>query len=286
MKRKPMPKTPGGRPKTISKSKIISADYCEWSWKLKYIDGILTKATPNMAAGSAIHHAIEQLARAKVAGSMMTLDVFQRHAHIYFAGEAESGFWLPGCDTKKEIDHELWAMRAKIDRLSAAWYQDNAATIQPYLFEQWFDVPITVGGETILLNGRMDMIERDLNLDGGFRMKDYKFGFSSSAKQSQAVADTDLGLTMYKFANDQFFKIPVTSISLDCYKIMAKGVKHEEYVTQRDESDVKLLLTRAAAVCEMTRLKFYRPAPVGAWMCKPDKCGHYAGCPYAQRVSL
>lgn len=189
--------------KQLSYSKLKDFNECPLRYKFKYLFKIKTPQGHAASFGTSIHGTVNDFYNHIKAGESPNMDLLKRLL--------EKNWVSAGYDSASH-EKKRWQFGLEVLEKFLEKERESGFTV-PAFMEEGFR--LRVGGATF--TGRIDRIDK-LN-DGTFEIVDYKTG--KCRKESELKKD--LQLSLYALAGRDFFKIPVSKLSLyfieDCVKI-------------------------------------------------------------------
>lgn len=175
----------------LSYSQIETFRLCPLHYKLRYMLNIPTPQSASLSFGTSIHNALHDFYEAHSKGEKVTLDLLltQLTAH-----------WQKAGYENKRYEEEMKKRgEAYLTRYFAEQFNPETVIVA---LEQPFVVPVTHGGKTIKIGGKIDRV--DLLPDKRLEIIDYKTGRQPSKRE----VDANLQLSMYAMAASEIPAIP------------------------------------------------------------------------------
>jgi len=188
------PDTAGGKKAQItylSYSQIETFRLCPLHYKLRYLLNIPTPQSASLSFGTSIHNALHDFYEAHTQGEKVTLDLLLTQL---------ANRWQKAGYENKRYEEEM-KKRGEMYLTQYFSAQFNPKTVIAAL-EQPFIVPVTHGGKTIKIGGKIDRV--DILPDNRLEIIDYKTGRQPSKRE----IDTNLQLSMYAMAASEIPAIP------------------------------------------------------------------------------
>ena len=240
---------------------------CPEAWRRRYIEG--DKIPPGIAAvsGSGFHAAPEEDFKSVIAGNgHLTVDDCKDAAATEYSKRlSKDGVYLTREEsTRKSI--LLTEGRDNAVRAAEKFRLDVAEKFEPTLVEHEFTIDIPGISKPVL--GYIDVFTEDRKL------ADWKL----SKAWSQDKSDSSDQVTVYNEAIRQLNGEAPAAIAFEVFKPLKKEVKHGEFFTVRDSSDIASLVHRVQIMERMIKRGDYPACTPGHWKCSPKWCGYYGSC--------
>jgi len=188
----------------LSYSQIEAFRLCPLHYKLRYVLGIPTPATPALSFGTTMHVVMRQVYERVAAEKKIDKKILL---------ELLASNWLREGYTSKTYEEE---MKKRGQRYLTGYFEKEYRTNTHVLtLEQPFTVPIVSGDRTIRIGGKIDRIDQLHN--GTIEIVDYKTGRLPTKRE----VDNNAQLSMYAIAASEIpgsiFHRKVTDIILTLY---------------------------------------------------------------------
>jgi len=240
---------------------------CPEAWRRRYIDGDKIPPGIAMVSGSGFHKAPEENFKSVIAGDghLTVSDCKDAAATEYVRRLSEDGIYLTRDDAQKKNDL-LAEGKDNAVRAAGKFREDVAEKFEPTLVEHEFIIEIEGISKPVL--GYIDIFTADRML------ADWKL----SKAWNQDKTETADQATVYNEAIRQINGKPPAKIAFQVFKPLKKEVKHAEFATTRDSSDLASLVARAQIMERMIKAGDFPGTAPGHWKCSPKWCGYYGSC--------
>ncbi len=234
----------------LSHTKIQLHDFCEWAFKLRYVDRVRPVFHPRLLYGANVHGVLSEfLARVRDGLDVEWLhmrDIFDRRWRDAPISEAEN-------DRLRE---------AALHLVRGFWQACGPDFGKPLLLEKRFAIDM----DGIRLEGVVDRIED--RAPGGVEVIDYKSG----SAPDRNMAERNLQLLIYAIACTEAWSLRPERVSL--YYLATNSV-HSWAVTESDIDDAR---QRVAATARQIRDAAFKPR-TGSH-CR--RCDYLRACGFGQ----
>ncbi len=244
---------------------------CPEAWRRRYVEG--DKIPPGIAAvaGSGFHAAPEEDFKSVIAGNghLTVTDCQDAAATEYVRRLSEDGIYLTRDDATKK-NALLAEGKDNAVRAAGKFREDVAEKFEPTLVEHEFTIDIEGISKPVL--GYIDVFTADRML------ADWKLSKAWNQEKTESAHQA----TVYNEAIRQIQGTPPAKIAFQVFKPLKKEVKHAEFVTSRDATDLKALVHGAQIMERMIKAGDFPGAPPGHWKCMIGGkwCGYWATCPH------
>ena len=175
----------------LSYSQIETFKMCPLHYKLRYILGILTPASPSLSFGATIHLVLKEAYKLKSQGEKINQNkLFQL---------LEKN-WLREGYIDKRYEQEMKKRGKKY--LEDYYEKEFTKDIKPLLLEQAFTLPLKTQNGFLRIGGKIDRVD-DLG-NGSIEIIDYKTGRLPTKRD----IDVNLQLSMYALAATEIRELP------------------------------------------------------------------------------
>jgi len=240
---------------------------CPEAWRRRYIEG--DKIPPGIAAvaGSGFHKAPEVDFQSVIAGDghLTVSDCEDAAATEYVRRLSEDGIYLTREDSQKK-NALLAEGKDNAIRAAGKFREDVAEKFEPTLVEH--EVTIDIEGISKPVLGYIDVFTVDRML------ADWKL----SKAWNQDKSETADQATVYNEMIRQIDGAPPAKTTFQVFKPLKKEIRHTEFVTHRDQSDLVSLVSRAQIMERMIQKGDFPGCAPGHWKCSPKWCGYYGSC--------
>lgn len=252
---------------------------CGIAYEFRYVKGLKIPPNASMISGSGTHKSIEFNLNNKIkTKKFLPIDEAQDIARDEVKNLWNQGVRLSEDEAVSGVKEAKGNAVDKAIALSALHHKEVAPVLNPTEVESEFVLELENYPYDVA--GKIDIIE-DVK-----SVRDTKTSGKSPNKNSADISDQ---LTMYYLAQKIKNKTAPEHLYLDYLYQTPKNktCKNVTIPTERDDSDVKVLLALIEQSMKILKSGIFTPAPSDFWMCSKKWCGYFEICPYSRkRVSV